>query len=75
MVEIGSEAKREFKLSRYACYLIVQNADPPEPIIANGQTYFAMQTQKQELAQEVKVRGSVRRRGGTMRKTSWRPSC
>lgn len=52
MVEIGSGAKREvddLKLSRFACYLIVQNADSSKKIVAMGQAYFAIKTREKEL--------------------------
>jgi len=55
MVDIGSDAKREIDtvyLSRYACYLVIQNADPAKEIVAAGQTYFAVQTRRQELTDE-----------------------
>jgi len=55
LVKIGSGAKRDIgdiHLSRYACYLIVQNADSSKEVVALGQTYFAIQTRKQEVLEE-----------------------
>lgn len=54
MINLGKTAQREVesvKLSRYACYLIVQNADPGKEVVALGQTYFAVQTRLQEIRQ------------------------
>ena len=55
MVELGSGAERQVEdimLSRYACYLIVQNADSRKKVVALGQTYFAVQTRKQEIVED-----------------------
>lgn len=55
MINLAKGAIREVKdyfLSRYACYLTVQNADPRKKMVALAQSYFAIQTRKQELAEE-----------------------
>jgi DNA-damage-inducible protein D len=54
MTEIGKGGLREVKtifMSRYACYLVIQNADPRKEIVALGQTHFAVQTRRQELSE------------------------
>ncbi len=59
MVEIGSGAARELdslKLSRFACYIAVQNADPSKKNVALGQAYFAIKTRQKELIEEDQAR-------------------
>ena len=56
MVSIGSGAKKPVKtinLSRFACYLIIQNSDPSKAVVALGQAYFAIQTRRQEKTEEL----------------------
>ena len=55
MIGIGKGGQRPVKtvmMSRYACYLVIQNADPAKEIVAQGQSYFAIQTRRQELSEE-----------------------
>ena len=61
LVEVNRLSKRnnnataniqDYKLSRYICYLIVQNADSSKEVVALGQTYFAIQTRKQEITEQ-----------------------
>jgi DNA-damage-inducible protein D len=71
MITLGKGAQREIKtvlLSRYACYLIIQNADPRKVIVAEGQTYFAVQTRLQEIQEaeldeerRLRLRDEIRR--------------
>jgi DNA-damage-inducible protein D len=65
LITMGKGAQRkieDYQLSRYACYLIVQNADSSKRIVALGQSYFAIQTRRQELAEELAGKTEVEQR-------------
>jgi DNA-damage-inducible protein D len=60
MITVGKGARRSLKdyhLTRHACYLVVENADPEKPVVALGQAYFAYQTRRQELSDEEALAG------------------
>lgn len=65
MITIGKGGQRgtvDFQLSRYACYLVVQNGDPAKRLVALGQAYFAVQTRRAELLQELGDKSEVEQR-------------
>ncbi len=65
MIELAKSAQRQIKsvfLSRFACYLIVQSADPRKEVVALGHSYFALQTRRQEVEDDrrLKLRAEIK---------------
>ena len=63
----GTKPLEDMMLSRYACYLIVENADPDKEIVALGQTYFAVKTRQQELIEQYDILSEDQKRLSTRR--------
>ena len=76
MIELAKNAQRQIRsvyLSRFACYLIVQSADPRKEVVALGHSYFAMQTRRQEVEDDrrLKLRAEIKEHKESIASSSW----